>query len=135
MFSAAQRYTKEGWPHALEREDLKHYKRLESSLSSEHGCLLLRSRIVIPTKLQDAVLKLIHLVHLNMQQMKQLARSAVYWPHIDEDIETLSHVRHVKLIRTRLPNHLPTHGCYRKNHGAGYMLTTPSTSCEPIGLS
>ena len=32
----------------------------------------------------------IHLGHFGVQRMKQLARSAVYWPHIDEDIETLS---------------------------------------------
>ena len=26
-----------------------------------------------------------------MQQMKQLARTAVYWPNIDEDFETVCH--------------------------------------------
>ena len=44
---------------------------------------------MIPNKLRHPVLDLIHLGHFWIQRMKQLARSVVYWPHIDKDIEEL----------------------------------------------
>ena len=34
-------------------------------------------------------LEYLHLGHFGMQRMKQLARTAVYWPNIDEDIENM----------------------------------------------
>ncbi|KAL5510077.1 hypothetical protein EMCRGX_G005553 [Ephydatia muelleri] len=56
-----------------------------------HGCLLYGSRVVIPPSLQSQVLQLLHLGHFGMQRMKQLARTAVYWPHIDSGIMELCH--------------------------------------------
>ena len=37
--------------------------------------------------MQPQILDILHLGHFGMQRMKQLARSAVYWPHIDNQIE------------------------------------------------
>ena len=37
--------------------------------------------------MQPQILDILHLGHFGMQRMKQLARSAVYWPHIDSQIE------------------------------------------------
>ena len=88
IISTVMRYTKEGWPQDSS-EETKHYKKNESSLSVDSGCLFLGSRIVIPDRLRDEVLKLLHLGHFGMQRMKQLARTVVYWPHINEDIEKL----------------------------------------------
>ena len=90
VLSAVQRYTKEGWPHTLDTEKFRHSKRLENSLCLEYGCLVQGSKVVIPPKLRDGVLKLIHLNHYGMQRMKQFARMAVYWTLIDEDFEALS---------------------------------------------
>ena len=89
ILSAVCRYVKEGWPQHIESENIRHYKKLEDSLFTENGCLVYGARIVIPNKLRNPVLDLIHLGHFGMQRMKQLARSVVYWPHIDKDIETL----------------------------------------------
>ena len=47
--------------------------------------------MVIPPSLQSQVLQLLHLGHFGMQRMKQLARTAVYWPHIDSGIMELCH--------------------------------------------
>jgi len=41
---------------------------------------------VIPAKLRRQVLDLLHECHFGIQRMKQLARTAVYWPNIDSDI-------------------------------------------------
>ena len=71
-------YVKEGWPHTTDSKDVLHYEKLEDSLITENGCLLFRAQIVIPARLQNQVLQLIHLGHFGMQQMKQLTRSVVY---------------------------------------------------------
>ena len=43
-------------------------------------------RVVIPSTLRPQMLKLLHEGHFGIQRMKQLARTAVYWPNIDNDI-------------------------------------------------
>ena len=89
VISAVIRYVREGWPHTINSEEVVHYKRLADSLWTERGCLLFGARIVIPSRLRNRVLQLIHLGHCGVQRMKQLARSVVYWPRINEDIEHL----------------------------------------------
>ena len=71
------------------RKSLKTLKKLENSLSTENGCVFYDTRVIIPSTLHNHILKLLHLGHFGMQQMKQLARSTVYWPRIDFDIEDL----------------------------------------------
>ena len=46
-------------------------------------------KIVIPEKIRSHVMDLLHLGHCGMRRMKQLARSVVYWPRIDADIEEM----------------------------------------------
>eukprot|EP00731_Ephydatia_muelleri_P001282 Em0001g1282a len=92
--AAVMRFTREGWPPQSEMQGLaglEDYRRISSSLSTIHGCLLYGSRVVIPRSLQAPVLHILHLGHFGMQRMKQLARTAVYWPRIDEDIVNLCH--------------------------------------------
>lgn len=88
VISKVLRYVKEGWPNTSE-ENLRHFRKLSDSLTTENGCLFFGARIVIPSSVQPQVLELLHLGHCGMQRMKQLARSVVYWPHIDEEIEKL----------------------------------------------
>eukprot|EP00731_Ephydatia_muelleri_P006745 Em0003g993a len=85
------RFTREGWPPKDRREgskddDIEDFRKLAVSLSTAHGCLLYGSRLVIPHSLRPQVLQLLHLGHFGMQRMKQLARTAVYWPRIDAAI-------------------------------------------------
>ena len=42
-------------------------------------------RVVIPSKLRSQVLELLHEGYLGIRRMQQLARTAVYWPNIDND--------------------------------------------------
>ena len=65
---------------------MENFRKISMSLSVAHGCLLNGSRVVIPSSLQPQVLQLLHLGHFGIQRMKQLARTAVYWPGIDKDI-------------------------------------------------
>lgn len=86
VISTVMRYVKEGWPHVTDSEEVRHYKKLADSLTTEIGCLLQGSRIVIPHRLRKPVQQLIHLGHFGMQRMKQLVRSVVYWPRITDNI-------------------------------------------------
>ena len=88
ILSQLMRFVKEGWPHAFS-EELKDFKKLENSLSTKNGCVFYGLRVIIPSTLRNHILKLLHLGHFGMQRMKQLARSTVYWPRIDFDIENL----------------------------------------------
>ena len=89
VISQVMRFTRKGWPQKNNNVDVEKYRKLADSLSTLHGCLLYGTRVVIPNTFRPQVLKLLHEGHFGIQRMKQLARTAVYWPSIDNDIVDL----------------------------------------------
>nr|KAG5696826.1 hypothetical protein BaRGS_030950 [Batillaria attramentaria] len=87
VISSVMRYVREGWPlkHAEINEDVRKFQKLSDSLSICHGCLIYGTRVVIPQSLQPKILDLLHIGHFGMERMKQLARTAVYWPGVLKD--------------------------------------------------
>ena len=92
VLATVMRYVREGWPQKNTKmnADAEKFRKLEDSLSVVHGCLVHGTRVVIPESLQPQILDLLHIGHFGIERMKQLARTAVYWPGIDSAIEMFS---------------------------------------------
>nr|CDJ82258.1 RNA-directed DNA polymerase (reverse transcriptase) and Integrase domain containing protein [Haemonchus contortus] len=77
------------WPKVNRESSFWPYYNRRESLSTIGSCLLTSNRLVIPKSLQRRVLQVLHKAHPGQTRMKMLARSYVYWPSMEEDIEKL----------------------------------------------
>jgi hypothetical protein len=76
--------------HGGKSEEMpEEFKRRYAGLSISHKCILYGDRVVIPACLHKQILQLLHKNHVGMVKMKSVARSYVFWPNIDNDIENL----------------------------------------------
>ena len=55
----------------------------------EDGLVLKGTRIIIPNKKREDILKLIHEGHLGLSKCKMRAKETVYWLGINEQLEQL----------------------------------------------
>ena len=80
----------QGWPSSSKNlpKELHPYFHRKLQLTVHNGCILLSHRVVIPSSLRQQVLTEIHEGHMGIVRMKSLARMHVWWPKIDESIET-----------------------------------------------
>ncbi|XP_039590611.1 uncharacterized protein K02A2.6-like [Polypterus senegalus] len=98
-----------GWPHEVPGDDFIPFTNRQNELSTHKGCVLWGSRVVVPVLAREDVLKLLHDSHPGIVHMKALARSYVWWPGMDGQIE-----KAVKCCRTcqqsrHAPSRAPLH--------------------------
>ncbi|XP_062703979.1 uncharacterized protein K02A2.6-like [Aedes albopictus] len=84
-------YIDSSWPNSSRIADrnLKTFYSRRESLSVVNECVMMNDRVVIPECYQQRVLKQLHSGHQGIERTKAVARSAVYWANIDDDIEAL----------------------------------------------
>ena len=91
MVAKALLLTKNGWPiNRCADHDLKpylHTRTRKHELSVEQGCLMWGLRTVIPPSLRQTILAELYEGHPGIACMKSIARSHVWWPKIDQEIE------------------------------------------------
>ncbi|XP_059054704.1 uncharacterized protein K02A2.6-like [Achroia grisella] len=92
-----------GWPARITDKELHTYWLHRLELSIQDGCILLGSRVVLPNKLREDMLKLLHQTHNGIVHTKALARSYVWWPQMDRDIEKMISNCHSCLENRNMP--------------------------------
>ena len=93
VLSRVLNFVREGWPEEVSKE-LEPYARRQHELSTEANCLLWGIRVVIPKKYQAQLLEELHSEHQGVSRMKALARSYLWWPGLDKELEECARICH-----------------------------------------
>lgn len=79
----------DGTVQNLKEDHFKPFHSKSEKLSVESGCVLWGYRTIIPTKLRKQILQDLHRSHLGIVKNKAIARSYLWWPKLDSEIELL----------------------------------------------
>lgn len=105
-----------GWPRRNIDPSLQAYWTRREAISHNKGCLLWSNRVIIPSSLQDKVLKLLHAPHAGIVQTKAYARGYVWWDDMDRQIESVvAACQQCQLVRNNPPKD-PHLGLFQRSH-------------------
>ena len=102
-------YIVNGWPeYILDCQELaRRYYGIRSELVSVQGLILFYDRIVIPKTLRAELLARVNFGHQGREICKRLARSAIYWPGVNQAINDMIDKCEPCLLRRRAPAREP----------------------------
>ena len=80
-----------GWPEQRSNLDpgVIKYWNFHNEMSVYDGSVLKGHRLCVPTELHNDVLKLLHTPHMGISKTLLHARTSVYWPNLNKDIEKM----------------------------------------------
>jgi hypothetical protein len=82
-------FVRNGWPEKSKiSNDVISFFNRKDSLSIVKECLMSGERLIIPKIFQPKILNELHRAHPGIVRMKSIARSYVYCPNIDQEIES-----------------------------------------------
>ena len=87
MLSKTYQNTLHGLPETCDDVELKPFHNRRNELSCEQGCVLWGIRVVVPVSLRSQLLSELHWEHPGVCSMKAVARSFMWWPGLDGEIE------------------------------------------------
>ena len=138
------------WPKNIKQvpPELQPYWTFREELTIEDGLILKGTRIVIPNKQQQAILKQLHEGHLGLNKCKLRAKETVYWPRLNNELENLvlncelclkySTAKHKLEPSLALGQEIPLYPWTKLAtdifhfEGASYLLIVDYTSCYPV---
>lgn len=97
-----------------------------SELSAEQNCIRKGSRVVIPSSLRKRLLQEFHADHQGIVRSKVVARTFVWWPGMDKEIEAYIKQHASRAAYQNNPNPVIyecTHGNNLDMHGKDCILT------------
>lgn len=107
----------EGWPEKISdlNPGLRQYWFFRDEPSIEDGVITKGERILIPETIRDSILEQLHTGHIVIEKTKLRAKSAVYWPNVNRDIENMCKQCHICQMfksnqqrETLKPHEIPT---------------------------
>ena len=106
---AVKKYIQQGWPRSrkIVSNLAQPYWDLRDEIHEIDGVFFVNDRIIIPKALQSAMLKLLHESHLGAEKNKARARTVLYWPNMNRDIEDTVAKCHICLKYQRNQQNLP----------------------------
>ena len=140
----------QGWPSYIKEVPcvIQSYWTFREELAIEDGIILKGTRIVIPAKKWEAVLKLKHEGHLGLNKCKRHVKETVYWPGLNDQLEKLilncelclkysqskCKQKHTMCLGQKIPLHPWTKLATDLFHfdGASYLLIVDYTSRFPV---
>jgi transposase InsO family protein len=87
VLSQVREYVMNGWPRSCRDNDLKPYSTRADELSVQSGCVMWGSRVIVPPQGRQYIMNELHEAHPGISKMKALARSYVWWPNMDQELE------------------------------------------------
>ncbi|KAJ8023976.1 hypothetical protein HOLleu_36568 [Holothuria leucospilota] len=87
VLSKVYYFVQNGWDDECMDEELLPYFKRKLELSTQDGIIMWGSRVVVPPQGRKAVMKQLHEGHPGISRIKQVARSYVWWPKMDKELE------------------------------------------------
>lgn len=109
ILSTVLRYILNGWPSKCPNEDIRPYYSRKNELSSQDSCILWGGSVVVTEPGRDAMLSELHQGHPEITRMKSLARSYIWWPGMDKDLELIVSNCYSCQENRKLPAEAPLH--------------------------